>query len=97
MRTLKGLEAFQWYKIFISISGNFSFQTLGQPKPINNHVLKDLYSMISLICGILKVQKLMNITKKEQAHRYKETSGYQWQKEGGGANNRGEDLKVQSH
>ena len=39
----------------------------------------------------------MNITKKEQAHRYKETSGYQWQKEGGGANNRGEDLKVQSH
>ena len=64
MRTLKGLETFQWYKIFISISGNFSFQTLGQPKPINNHVLKDLYSMISLICGILKVQQTNEYNKK---------------------------------
>ena len=53
MRTLKGLETFQWYKIFIPISGNFSFQTLGQPKPINNRVLKRpiLYD-ITYMCNL---------------------------------------------
>ena len=40
---------------------------------------KDKYCLISLICGILKIQKLENITKKDQTHRSREqTSGYLW-------------------
>ena len=33
---------------------------------------KDKYCMISLICGLLKKRKLVNITKKKQIHRYRE-------------------------
>ena len=41
---------------------------------------KDKYCMISLICGnSKKYNKLGNITKKKQTHRYREQiSGYQW-------------------
>ena len=35
--------------------------------------------MTSLICGIKKKTKPVNITKMKQTHRYREqTSGYQW-------------------
>ena len=45
---------------------------------------KDKYCMISLICGILKIQ-LVKITKKKQTHKYREqTSGYQWGEGRGG-------------
>ena len=38
---------------------------------------KDKYSVLSLICGILKIKQI-NKTKQKQTHRYKEqTSGYQ--------------------
>ena len=38
---------------------------------------KDKYCMIPLIYGIKKFNKLVNITKKKQTHRYREqTSGY---------------------
>ena len=45
---------------------------------------KDKYCMISLICGIKKkYNKLVNITKKKQTQRYrKQTSGYQWWRQG---------------
>ena len=37
----------------------------------------DKYCMISLTCGILKIQQLVKITKKKHIHRYREqTSGY---------------------
>ena len=46
---------------------------------------KDKYCMISLICGIKQYNKLVNITKKKQTHRYREqASGYQWGKGKGG-------------
>ena len=44
---------------------------------------KDKYCMLSLIQGISKINKLVNITKKKQIHRYKaQTSGYQWGERG---------------
>ena len=39
---------------------------------------KDKYCMISHIWNLIKHNKLVNITKKKQTHRYREqTSGYQ--------------------
>ena len=39
---------------------------------------KDKYCMISHIWNLIKRNKLVNITKKKQTHRYREqTSGYQ--------------------
>ena len=54
-----------------------------------SQIEKDKYCMILLICGILKYNKPVNITKKKQTHRYREqTSGYQWGKRRG-VQNRG--------
>ena len=50
---------------------------------------KDKYCMISLICGTTLHNKLVNVTKMKQNHRYREqTSGYQWG-EGRGKGNTG--------
>ena len=44
-----------------------------------SQIEEDKYSMISLTCGIKKIE-LVNITKNKQIHRYREqTSGYQWE------------------
>ena len=43
-----------------------------------SQIEEDKYSMISLTCGIKKIE-LVNITKNKQIHRYREqTSDYQW-------------------
>ena len=43
---------------------------------------KDKYYMISLVCRILKIHKLMNITKTKQSHRNQEqASDYQQEEE----------------
>ena len=40
---------------------------------------EDIYHMISLIVESKKYNKLMNITKKKQTHRYgDQTNGYHW-------------------
>ena len=45
---------------------------------------KDKYCMISHVWNLKN--KLVNITKMKQTHRYREqTSGYKWGREGGGA------------
>ena len=43
-----------------------------------SHTEKDKYCMISLICGIKKIQQASEFNKKEKDLRYREqTSGYQ--------------------
>ena len=32
---------------------------------------KDQYCMLSLICGLLKIKQISNITKRKETHRYK--------------------------
>ena len=40
---------------------------------------KEIYCMLSLICGFQKINKWVYITKPKQADRYREqTSGYWW-------------------
>ena len=47
---------------------------------------KDKYCMVSLICGILKKQnKLVNVTKKRETHRYRELMVTNGETEVGGA------------
>ena len=48
------------------------------------------YCVISFICGIWKISKLVNITKKKQTHRYR---GYQWGEGRGERKDRGRGLR----
>ena len=58
---------------------------------------KDKYCMISLICGIYKIQQTSEYNKKKQTHTYREqTSGYQWSQRRGRGNIWGGDEEVQS-
>ena len=59
-----------------------------------SQIEKDKYCMISLICGIYKYNKVVNITKKKQTHRYREqTRGYHWGEGRGEGQYRGRELR----
>ena len=50
--------------------------------------------MISLICGIEKYNKIVNITKQKQTHRFREqASGYQWREGRREGQDRGRGLR----